>query len=759
MAIEEMNAENFGSMINNIIAGICFFEYENRELTPIFVNDGFFRMLGYSRMKGMQYLKNVRMSIIPEDLPIFEQGIEDILKDDGSIEVEFRTVTANGSLRWLQVRGNLYAREGAKYIIVSVIQDITEKKNVEEELHQQAERLHILLESEGEKIIDYNAKTDVLIIRNSGDYTSTGELIINRYMQQFDETDFLGGNIDDNMLFGEENDDNTIFGDDVGSYRAIWNGLLRSPRHDTIEVRTKKFDEDYTWYQMNLTSLLGAEGYVTRIVGRLINIHEKKLQELNLQLRAQRDTQTNLNEKDAAVQLIRNALKEERAKDDLSALLIVDLDNFQQAGELLGVAQAGKILTETSMYLNNIVNGSDVIGRLAEDRFILYISKLDNLFEVDKIASELVANIRFRLPHEGKEIQVLSRVGVAIFPYHGMSYEELYSKANRAIRRVKTRGRSGYRIYDAAVTMAYHALRKNENIAYDPEKGMELGWKTEDMVMSILFEGNMLEAALQSAIELITVHYKFHRGFICGNEKGSLPLSRQVQFSVHGYELKEESKEHYELRRVVYEVLYDSFKNCSIIHEYDMVVEELRYYLQSEGIKSLLYYPITSKGAFLGAIIFENHVDVQLEFENNVMEELRSLFRIIEAHVLQIGLMDRLHDFATQIEMLDNLDSYAYIINADTYELGFVNKKVLMQTPEVKIGDICYQAIQHRDSPCEDCIFNRMNKQDPHERCTQEMFNYSLRSWCRSSASWLECKEENKLGLINAIDISEYFIG
>lgn len=759
MAIEEMNVENFGSMINNIIAGICFFEYENRELTPIFVNDGFFRMLGYSRMNGMQYLKNVRMSIIPEDLPIFEQGIEDVLKDDGSIEVEFRTVTANGSLRWLQVRGNLYAREGAKYIIVSIIQDITEKKNVEEELHQQAERLHILLEAEGEKIIDYNAKTDVLIIKNSGDYASTGELIINRYMQQFDESEFFVESIGDNMIFGEDIENNTIFSEDLKSYRAIWNGLLRSPRHDTIEVRTKKFDDDYTWYQMNLTSLLGAEGYVTRIVGRLINIHERKLQELNLQLRAQRDAQTNLNEKDAAVKLIRNALREEKAGDDLSALFLVDLDNFHEVSEQLGMAQGGKILTETGIYLNNIVKGSDVIGRLAEDRFILYISKLDNLFDVDKIASDLVENLHFKLTYQGNEIQVQSRVGIAIFPYHGMTYEELYSKANRAIRRVRTRGRSGYRIYDAAVTMAYHALRKNENIAYDPEKGMELGWKTEDMVMNIFFEGNMLESALQSAIELITVHYKFHRGFICGNERGSLPLSKQVQFSVHGYEMKEESKEHYELRRVVYEVLYDSFKNCSIIHEYDMVVDELRYYLQSEGIKSLLYYPITSKGAFLGAIIFENHEDVQLEFENNIMEELRSLFRIIEAHVLQIGLMDRLHDFATRIEMLDNLDSYAYIVNTNTYEIGFVNKKVLMQTPDVKIGDICYQAIQHRDSPCEDCIFKQMNRQDPHARCTEEVFNYSLRCWCRCSASWLECKGENTLGLLNAIDISEYFIG
>ena len=89
----------------------------------------------------------------------------------------------------------------------------------------------------------------------------------------------------------------------------------------------------------------------------------------------------------------------------------------------------------------------------------------------------------------------------------------------------------------------------------------------------------------------------------------------------------------------------------------------------------MLYYPITSNGAFLGAIILENHEDVQLEFENNVMEELRSLFRILEAHILQIGLMDRLHDFATQIAMLDNLDSYAYIVNANTYEIGFVNNR------------------------------------------------------------------------------------
>ena len=59
MAID-LNVENFSSMIDNLIAGICFFEYTDGELTPIFINEGFFRMLGYNRVQGMKYLEKYR---------------------------------------------------------------------------------------------------------------------------------------------------------------------------------------------------------------------------------------------------------------------------------------------------------------------------------------------------------------------------------------------------------------------------------------------------------------------------------------------------------------------------------------------------------------------------------------------------------------------------------------------------------------------------------------------------------------------------
>ncbi len=732
MAID-LSIENFGSMIDNIIAGICFFEYEDGEMKPIFVNEGFFRMLGYSRVEGMKYLERVELSIIPDDLPTYRQAIRDVLKDDGVVDTEFRTVTGSGNLRWLHVRGNLYAREGRKYTIVSVIEDITERKSVEEELQRQAERLHILSQAEGEKIIDYNAKTDVMIIRTNDEYGMAQDEIHSRYMQRFNAA--------------------MIYKEDVAYYKAVLESLLKSPKHDTIEFRIKRFDEDYTWYQANLTSLLGAEGYVTRIVGRMINIDDRKKKEMELLLRAEKDALTGIYNQGATEQLIHNAI-EDGNENSLSAMMIIDLDNFKEANDLLGHANGDQLLEKTAGILKEMFKGGDVIGRIGGDEFLVYMRNLESISDADEMAGNIVKQVRYDLDFEGQPIHVTCSVGVAVYPYHGKNYEELFEKADRAVYTVKANGKDGYRVYHAASTTVYHANRK---VGYDMTKTIDYDRHIEDQVMQILFEYKMLESALRSSLELMTAKYQFHRGYICGND--SLPISRTIQFTVKKYATGKEAEEHYELKRMVNEILYSFFPGVAMIHDYDLTAEEMREYFRAEGIKSMLYYPLTSQGEFQGAIVFENHEDVQMELSKSEMEEVRSLFRLMEAHILQIGLMDRLQNFVAQVAIFDNMDSFVYVINPDNYEISFINKKVLSDSPNVKIGDICYKALQNRDTPCENCILRNLDKKDPHCRCTEEMFNYSLRSWTRSSASWLECREENGLALINSFDISEYFMG
>ncbi len=732
MAIE-LNTENFTSMVDNIIAGICFFEYEDEELTPIFINEGFFRMLGYTRIQGMKYLEKVERSIIPEDIPTYRQAIRDVLKDDGVVDVEFRTVTGSGGLRWLHVRGNLYAREEKKYTIVTVIEDVTERKNVEEELQRQAERLHILSEAEGEKIIDYNAKTDVMIIRCNDASGMAKDEIHSRYMERFDSS--------------------TIIKEDVAYYRAVLDGLLKSPKHDTIEFRIKRFDEDFTWYQANLTSLLGPEGYVTRIVGRMININDRKLKEIDLLLRAEKDALTGIYNQGATEQLVRNAI-ESSQDNSLSALMIIDLDNFKEANDLLGHANGDQLLEKTAGILREMFKGGDVIGRIGGDEFLVYMRNMSTISDADELAGSIVKHVRYDLDFKGQPIHVTCSVGVSVYPYHGQTYEELFEKADRAVYTVKANGKDGYRVYHAATTTVYHANRK---VGYDMTKTIDFDRNIEDQVMQILFEDKVLESALRSSIELMTAKYHFHKGYICGND--SLPISRSIQFTVKEYATGKEADEHYELKRMVNEILYAFYPGVAMIHDYDLMADEMHDFFRAEGIKAMLYYPLTSKGEFQGAIVFENHEDVQMELSKSEMEEVRSLFRLMEAHILQIGLMDRLQNFVAQVAVFDNMDSYVYVVNPDNYEISFINKKVVMDSPQVKIGDVCYKAIQNRDTPCENCILRNLDRNDPHCRCTEEQFNYSLRIWTRCSASWLECREENGLALLNSFDISEYFMG
>lgn len=203
-------------------------------------------------------------------------------------------------------------------------------------------------------------------------------------------------------------------------------------------------------------------------------------------------------------------------------------------------------------------------------------------------------------------------VGVAVYPYHGKTYEELFEKADRAVYTVKANGKDGYRVYHAASTTVYHANRK---VGYDMTKTIDYDRHIEDQVMQILFEDKVLESALRSSLELMTAKYQFHRGYICGND--SLPISRTIQFTVKKYATGKEAEEHYELKRMVNEILYSFFPGAAMIHDYDLTAEEMREYFRAEGIKSMLYYPLTSQGEFQGAIVFENHEDVQMELSKS----------------------------------------------------------------------------------------------------------------------------------------------
>ncbi|MDO5573020.1 MAG: diguanylate cyclase [bacterium] len=434
MGSSDTGQDVFGSIetvIDNIIGGILILEVRagDHAVKPLYINDGFYRMLGYGKKEAEILFKNMMANIVVEDRTIVDQAITDVLKDDGSVEVEFRTVTKDGGIRWLQVRANLFSRDADRSVCAAMMLDATERKNMEEEWSRQAERMSLLSEVEGEHILDYNAKTDALIFKTAHDSGYQHDIVRQNYI--------------------ERGDFENIYFEDKEKLQEIMKDALKSPKRDSVDIRIKLFDDEYRWYRLVISSIMGNEGYVTRVVGRITDIHSAKLKELELEVKAEIDLLTGVFNRGATEQLIMQSLKEEQKENSsrIHAFMELDLDNFKAINDHLGHAYGDLVLSETAEKLKNMFKGRDIVGRFGGDEFIIFMYDIEDIRNAGILAGKLCRMIQKSYPCVDGDINVTASIGIAVCKSPFMEYQELFDIADKALYTTKNNGKNGYTIY------------------------------------------------------------------------------------------------------------------------------------------------------------------------------------------------------------------------------------------------------------------------------------------------------------------------
>jgi PAS domain S-box-containing protein len=86
--------------------------------------------------------------VYPEDLPI-ARGILERADGDGQIDIgDFRIVRSDGSLRWVYEQAKVYYDKSGKPVrVIGTIQDVTERKQAEQELREQTEILQAIFDN------------------------------------------------------------------------------------------------------------------------------------------------------------------------------------------------------------------------------------------------------------------------------------------------------------------------------------------------------------------------------------------------------------------------------------------------------------------------------------------------------------------------------------------------------------------------------------------------------------------------------------
>ncbi|UCP08470.1 sensor domain-containing diguanylate cyclase [Pseudomonas sp. MM213] len=128
----------FSSLLVSVNAVLWAFNWETRQV--LYVSPAYERIFGRPAGLLLADANQWRDSIYPDDLEYAERSLAEVLVKGAVEDREYRIITADGQVRWLSDKCfiNRQAEPGQPLIIVGIAEDITDKKQMESELHRLA---------------------------------------------------------------------------------------------------------------------------------------------------------------------------------------------------------------------------------------------------------------------------------------------------------------------------------------------------------------------------------------------------------------------------------------------------------------------------------------------------------------------------------------------------------------------------------------------------------------------------------------------
>ncbi len=168
----------------------------------------------------------------------------------------------------------------------------------------------------------------------------------------------------------------------------------------------------------------------------------------NLSRMAYHDSLTGLANRRYLKDRLTNALAEYTRRDEMLAVLYLDLDGFKNINDAFGHDAGDYALKTVVTRTHECLRKADMAARIGGDEFVLLLLGIKKPEEASIIAERLNKKlIEKPLTIEGNKIYLSVSIGISIFPVDGETTDELIRNADTALHQAKADGRGGYRFF------------------------------------------------------------------------------------------------------------------------------------------------------------------------------------------------------------------------------------------------------------------------------------------------------------------------
>ncbi|MGL4441116.1 MAG: putative bifunctional diguanylate cyclase/phosphodiesterase [Bosea sp. (in: a-proteobacteria)] len=169
-----------------------------------------------------------------------------------------------------------------------------------------------------------------------------------------------------------------------------------------------------------------------------------------------------------------------RRSNELIGIIYVDLDRFKQVNDGFGHLKGDELLCAVTERLNDLSSTGLTVARLGGDEFAMIVEDRNTPEAIMALAERACEALGFPFQLGDVEAVIGGSIGVSICPMDGDEHQELLRRADIAMYRAKTGGRSNTIRFDVSMDNDVqelraleadlrHAIQRNElSLAYQP---------------------------------------------------------------------------------------------------------------------------------------------------------------------------------------------------------------------------------------------------------------------------------------------------
>ena len=231
------------------------------------------------------------------------------------------------------------------------------------------------------------------------------------------------------------------------------------------------------WLDTHAVPLRDDSGEIVSLLGITRNITKRKKYEEQLLYQANYDTLTGLPNRNLLNDLFIQSIAVKDRDSSFLALMLMDLDNFKFVNDTLGHPAGDLLLIDVAKRIQTVVRKGDTVARLGGDEFVVVPGNVAGSREVARVAEQILAALSEPFSVEGREVYLTASIGIVVYPHDGDSLDILLKHADVAMYHAKHLRKNNFQFFTAEINSRIHerlakesklrrALEKKEFLLY-----------------------------------------------------------------------------------------------------------------------------------------------------------------------------------------------------------------------------------------------------------------------------------------------------